>query len=42
MLQEEYFLLYYKNFIKVTDGYGNVLFFYHTLSSRQTEIIYPT
>jgi len=41
MLQEEYFLLYYKNFIKVTCDYGNVLFFYHTLSSKQTEIIYP-
>lgn len=41
MLQEEYFLLYYKHFIKVTCDYGNVLFFYHTLSSKQTEIIYP-
>jgi hypothetical protein len=41
MLQEEYFLLYYKNFIKVTCDYGNVLFFYHTLSNKQTEIIYP-
>lgn len=45
MLQEEYFLMKYKSFIKISSykdsNLNQVIAFYNTLTPEQTEIIYP-
>lgn len=47
MLQEEYFLMKYKRFIKIShfseiEDNNTVLFFYNQLSPKQISIVYPT